>query len=98
MLKALPNPIVDYNMEQCKLFNFPILQSAIIAFLNENIVNSFEFFDLKNRDRVSIVRELIMSQKENLDKVEGIMLNVKDRVQKNENILIEFAEMWTQFL
>jgi len=57
-------------------------------------VNSFEFFDLKNRDRVSIVRELIMSQKENLDKVEGIMLNVKDRVQKNEDILIEFSEMW----
>ena len=57
-------------------------------------MNSFEFFDLKNRDRVSIVRELIMSQKENLDKVEGIMLNVKDRVQKNEDILIEFSEMW----
>lgn len=52
MLKALPTPIVNFNMEQAKLFNFPVLQSAIIAFLNQDIVNSFEFFDLKNRDRV----------------------------------------------
>lgn len=60
MLRALPIPIVNFNMEQAKLFNFSILQSAIIAFLNQDIVNSFEFFDVKNRDRVQIVRDLII--------------------------------------
>ena len=34
MLKALPTPIVNFNMDQAKMFNFSILQSAIIAFLN----------------------------------------------------------------
>ena len=87
MLRALPTPIVNYNMEQNKMFNFNILQSAIIAFLNQNIVNSFEFYDIKNRDRVSTVRDLIMSQKANLDRVEDIMLNVQSHVYENENIL-----------
>ena len=61
MLKALPGPITTYNLKQISLFNFNILQSAIIAFLNEDIVNAFEFFDQKNRDRVSNVRDLIIS-------------------------------------
>lgn len=61
MLKALPGPITMYNLEQISLFNFHILQSSIIAYLNEDIVNAFEFFDTKNRDRVSNVRDLILS-------------------------------------
>lgn len=69
MLKALPGKITKYNMHQISLFNFNILQSAIIAFLNEDIVNAFEFYDKKNRDRVSNVRDLIIRQKDNLDKV-----------------------------
>lgn len=69
MLKALPGKITKYNMNQISLFNFNILQSAIIAFLNEDIVNAFEFYDKKNRDRVSNVRDLIIRQKDNLDKV-----------------------------
>ena len=78
MLKALPGKITKYNMHQISLFNFNILQSAIIAFLNEDIVNAFEFYDKKNRDRVSNVRDLIISQKDNLDKVQDLMNSVKD--------------------
>lgn len=94
MLKALPGPITLYNLKQISYFNFNILQSAIIAFLNEDIVNAFEFFDIKNRDRVSNVRDLIISQKDNLDKVQDLMTDVKDKIQKNEVILVEFQEMW----
>jgi hypothetical protein len=35
-----------------------------------------------------------MKQKTGLDTVESIMVDVKDRVQNNEDILIEFKEMW----
>ena len=38
MLKALPGPITTYNLKQISLFNFNILQSAIIAYLNDDIV------------------------------------------------------------
>jgi phosphoenolpyruvate carboxylase len=80
MLKALPTPITKYNLQQAQLFNLNILQSAIIAYKNEEIVNAFDFFDIKNRDRVSNVRDLIMSQKKNLDSVQDLMMSVKENV------------------
>ena len=45
LMKALLGKITKYNMHQISLFNFNILQSAIIVFLNEKIVNAFEFYD-----------------------------------------------------
>lgn len=96
MLRAMPTPIVDYNLYQMKMFNFSILQSAIIAFQNEDKVSAFEFYDRLNRERVGNVRELIFSQKKNLDRVDDIMQQVKNKVQQNERILSEYQEMWEQ--
>ena len=32
MLRALPNQIVDYNLEQNEYFNFKVFQDSLIAF------------------------------------------------------------------
>jgi hypothetical protein len=90
MLKAMPTPITKFNRENCRLFNFNILQSAIIAYLNDDIVNAFDYFDLLNRDRVSGIRDLILYQKNNLNKVLEIMQAVKENVQENEEVYKEY--------
>lgn len=36
MLQAMPVKIPDYNLEKVKLYNFSVLQLAIIAYLNED--------------------------------------------------------------
>lgn len=92
MLKAMPTPITRFNKENCRLFNFNILQSAIIAYLNDDIVNAFDYFDLLNRDRVSGIRDLILYQKNNLNKVLEIMQDVKRNVQDNEEVYKEYQE------
>jgi hypothetical protein len=51
LLKALPNPVVMYNVEQNELFNFKVFQDALIAFQNIDIVKAFEYYDLKNKER-----------------------------------------------
>lgn len=66
MLKCMPNEFVEYNIRQVKLYQLNILQQSIIAYMNDSIVESFEFFDLKNSLRVSNVRDLIMNQKKTL--------------------------------
>ena len=96
MLKAIPKPITQYNVKNVKKFNFQILQAAIIAFLNKDIVNAFEFFDVKNRGRVSNVRDLIISQKTNLDNCKDLMEMVRTKVQEHNDILVEFKQMWSQ--
>ena len=61
MLRALPNQIVDYNLEQNELFNFKIFQNSLIAFLNLDIVNAFEYFDSKNRERTTQIRDMLIN-------------------------------------
>ena len=51
MLRALPNPIVGYNLEYNELFNFKVFQDSLVAFQNLDIVNAFEYYDTKNRER-----------------------------------------------
>ena len=52
MLKALPNKIMENSLEQTEMFNFRIFQESLIAYQNLDIVNAFEYFDDKNRERV----------------------------------------------
>ena len=55
MLKAMPNKVLEGTLGQVDLFNFKIIQESIIAFQNLNIVNAFEYFDDKNKERVELV-------------------------------------------
>ena len=57
MLKALPNKIMDYTLDETEQFSFRVFQESLIAFQNLDIVNAFEYFDDKNRERVNNVKE-----------------------------------------
>ena len=61
MLKALPNKIKEPTLAQTEMFNFRIFQESLIAFQNLDIVNAFEYFDDKNRERVQNVKDKMMS-------------------------------------
>ena len=61
-------------------FNFLILQNAYVAFKNEDKVDSFEFYDSFNKTRVLTIRGLILTQKDNLTKVDTIMRTVKEKI------------------
>jgi len=80
MLKCMPNEFVEYNIGFVKLYQLNILQQSIIAYMNDSIVESFEFFDKKNSLRVSNVRDLIMNQKKHLEEVTSVMNEVKNCV------------------
>jgi hypothetical protein len=92
MLKAIPNKIVDINFKDLLKFNFAILQNSLIAFINADQVNAFDYFDLKNRDRVQKIKQCILEQKDDLSEVQEIMNRFKDTVQQNEAILENFQE------
>lgn len=49
-----------------------------------DLVNAFEYFDEKNRDRVSNVKEKLLSQKNNLNDVKDILELVKVKIERNE--------------
>ena len=68
-----------------------------MAFKNSERMESFDFYDRKNKTRVTNVRNLIVNQKENLVKVKSIMDSVKKKIKKKMKILEEFAEIWCQF-
>ena len=61
LLKAIPNNIIKTQISEVKKFNFQIMQDAIIAFKNQERMQSFEFYDKKNKTRVLNVRNLIVN-------------------------------------
>ena len=56
----------------------------MIAFQNLDIVNAFEYFDDKNRERVQNVKEKLITQKANLNDVKDILELVKIKIERNE--------------
>lgn len=49
-----------------------------------DIVNAFEYFDDKNRERVQNVKEKLMAQRSNLNDVKDILELVKIKIERNE--------------
>ena len=49
------------------------------------MVNAFEYFDEKNRDRIHMVKEKLTDQKVELVEVKNILELVKSKITKNEN-------------
>eukprot|EP00347_Sterkiella_histriomuscorum_P022855 403336899 len=96
MMKAIPNEIVDYNLEQNELFNFKTFQDSLVAFQNLDMVNAFEYFDEKNRERVQNVKDMLVNQRTNLNSVHDIISHVKQKVQKNEDIFAQFTYIQDQ--
>jgi|LauGreDrversion4_2_1035121.scaffolds.fasta_scaffold23265_3 hypothetical protein len=85
MLKALPNRITKVTIEQIEMFNFRVFQESLIAFQNVDLVNAFEYFDEKNRERIQNLKEKLSSQKNNLNDVKDILELVKIKIERNED-------------
>lgn len=49
-----------------------------------DLVNAFEYFDEKNRERVQNVKEKLVSQRNNLNDVKDILELVKIKLERNE--------------
>jgi hypothetical protein len=60
MLRALPIPIMRKNRDKVRMFNFNILQGALIAYSTAEKVQAFEFYDKLNRSRVQNVKDIIL--------------------------------------
>jgi hypothetical protein len=43
------------------MFNFRVFQESLIAFQNVDLVNAFEYFDEKNRERIQNLKEKLGS-------------------------------------
>ena len=84
MLKALPNKVTAYSIEQTEMFNFRVFQESLIAFQNIDLVNAFEYFDEKNRERIGNLKDKLSSQKNNLNDVKDILELVKIKIERNE--------------
>jgi len=59
MIKALPNRTNEYSVLLNEMFNFRVFQESLIAFQNQEMVLAFEYFDLKNSERVFEVKHTI---------------------------------------
>jgi len=66
------------------MFNFRVFQESLIAFQNVDLVNAFEYFDEKNRERIQNLKEKLGSQKGNLNDVKDILELVKIKIERNE--------------
>jgi hypothetical protein len=66
------------------MFNFRVFQESLIAFQNVDLVNAFEYFDEKNRERIQNLKEKLSSQKNNLNDVKDILELVKVKIERNE--------------
>ncbi len=49
-----------------------------------DLVNAFEYFDEKNRERVQNVKEKLVNQRNNLNDVKDILELVKIKIERNE--------------
>ncbi len=75
------------------MFNFRVFQESLTAFQNADLVNAFEYFDEKNRERVQNVKEKLVSQRNNLNDVKDILELVKIKIERNED---HFAKLKAQ--
>jgi len=61
------------------------------------MVTSFDFYDKKNSKRVNSVKDILLNQMNHLVTIADNLLDVKEKLQKNEKFLIEYAEMQKQW-
>lgn len=61
------------------------------------MVTSFDFYDKKNSKRVNSVKDILLNQMNHLVTIADNLLDVKEKLQKNEKFLIEYEEMQKQW-
>lgn len=76
------------------MFNFRVFQESLIAFQNVDLVNAFEYFDEKNRERIQNLKDKLGSQKGNLNDVKDILELVKIKIERNEEHFKKWVCLW----
>ena len=56
-------------------------------------MTSFEYYDKKNKTRVTAVKDIVIKQMRNLFNIDKNLVTVKEMLQKNEGLLNEYEEL-----
>jgi len=97
LMKAIPIEATKDNLEQYKKFNFLVFQDAFLAFVNEDRVTAFDFYDGLNSDRVQNVKDIEMDKFKNLKTVAATMKKIEEGVVQADNILRFFEDKWDEY-
>ena len=84
VLKAVPDDISLNTLKKVELFNFKIFQESLIAHQNREIVEAFEYFDQRNKDRVYSIKNRLLDQKRELLHVQDILKSVDRKLSRDE--------------
>ena len=69
VIKSLPDYINKNTYSRAELFKFRVFQNSLIAHQNADIVDAFEYFDKRNKDRVYSIKEKLSKQTEELESI-----------------------------
>ena len=73
VIKSLPDYINKNTYSRAELFKFRVFQNSLIAHQNADIVDAFEYFDERNKDRVYSIKEKLSKQKEELESIRSTL-------------------------
>lgn len=82
MIKALPNKIMNYTLDTVDMLQFRIFQESLYAHQNSEIVKAFEFFDEKNKQRVQVVKNRLIAQRELISDASDLLERVVDKIEQ----------------
>ena len=85
VIKALPDNIKNYSITRVQLFNFRIFQDSLLAHQNTEIVDAFEYFDKRNKERVYAIKDTLLSQKKELAKVRESLCSVQGQLEQRDD-------------
>jgi hypothetical protein len=79
--KSVPHVIKGENIERVEFFNFKLFQESLVAYMNIEDVSAFEYFDEKNKDRVSLVGVQLHEQKKSLSTVKDSLTLLEQTIE-----------------
>ena len=97
LMRAVPTKVHQQNVAEKRKFKFIVLEDAVIAYANKEDVTSFDYYDKKNKKRVSDVKALVAQQTANLETIEQNLSTVDGKLESAEQVLVAYqavAEQW----
>lgn len=80
--KSVPMRMTKETYKRCKFFNFKLFQESLVAYMNIQDVNAFEYNDMRNRDRIAGVRSQINEQKQTLDSTRDFLHTLENTINQ----------------
>lgn len=81
--KSIPFDIKKENYKRFEFFRYKLFQESLVAYLNKDEVNAFEYHDEKNRIRVSLVKQQLIDQKKSLKAINDSLANLESTIDQN---------------